>query len=77
MNVLLSIKPKYVNEIINGNKRYEFRKVIFRNRNVTTVYIYSSSPEKQIVGSFEIGDIIEDHQTIYGKDSRTNQESKK
>ncbi len=61
MNVLLSIKPKYVNEIIRGKKRYEFRKVIFRNRNVTTVYIYSSSPEKQIVGSFEIGDIIEDH----------------
>jgi len=26
MNVLLSIKPKYVEEIKKGNKKYEFRK---------------------------------------------------
>jgi len=61
MNVLLSIKPKYVEEIIEGNKRYEFRKVVFRDSRVRTAYIYSSSPEKRIVASFEIGDIIEDH----------------
>ena len=61
MNVLLSIKPKFVKEIIDGNKRYEFRKVVFKNRDVTRVYIYSSSPEKQIVASFNIGDVIEDH----------------
>jgi type I restriction enzyme S subunit len=50
MNVLLSIKPKYVNEIVNGNKRYEFRKSVFRKRgNVGKVYIYASSPVKRIV----------------------------
>ena len=60
MNVLLSIRPKYVEAIMNGEKRYEFRKIIFKNREVEEVYIYSTAPVKKIVGSFLIGDIIED-----------------
>ena len=59
MNVLLSIKPNYVKEIINGNKKYEFRKTIFNNhRDVAKVFIYSTSPQKKIVGYFKIGGII-------------------
>jgi len=61
MDVLLSIKPKYVEAIMKGEKRYEFRKTIFKNKNVQKVYIYSTSPVKKIVGYFIIGDIIEDH----------------
>lgn len=61
MNVLLSIKPKYANAILNGEKEYEFRKVIFRKRGIEKVYIYSSSPVKKIVGAFVVGDIIADH----------------
>jgi len=61
MNVLLSIKPKYANQIINGNKRYEFRKSVFKNRDLDMVYLYSSSPVKRIVGAFVIKDIIENH----------------
>ena len=61
MDVLLSIKPKYVKSIIEGDKRYEFRKTIFKNREINRIYIYSSSPVKKIVGSFEIGGILEDH----------------
>ncbi|MDD2666585.1 MAG: hypothetical protein PHD13_05310 [Methanocellales archaeon] len=61
MNVLLSIKPKYANAILSGEKEYEFRKVIFKDRNVERVYIYSSSPVKRIVGVFIVGDIIEGH----------------
>ena len=60
MNVLLSIKPKYVEAIINGQKTYAFRKVIFKKNQVNIVYIYSTSPIKKIVGAFRIGDIIED-----------------
>ncbi len=61
MNVLLSIKPNYVKEIITGNKRYEFRKTIFNNhRNVAKVFIYSTSPQKKIVGYFKIGEIVKD-----------------
>ena len=61
MDVLLSIKPKYVKSIIEGEKRYEFRKTIFKNREINRIYIYSSSPVKKIVASFVIGDILEDH----------------
>jgi len=61
MFALLSIKPKYVEAIMRGDKRYEFRKSIFRQRNVAKIYIYSTSPVKKVVGAFGIGKIIEDH----------------
>ena len=61
MNVLLSIKPKYASQIIEGNKKYEFRKSVFKNRDLDMVYIYSSSPVKRIVGAFSIKNIIEKH----------------
>jgi predicted transcriptional regulator len=61
MDVLLSIKPKYVKSILDGEKRYEFRKTIFKNREINRIYIYSSSPVKKIVGTFEIGGILEGH----------------
>jgi type I restriction enzyme S subunit len=40
MDVILSIKPKYVQSIIEGDKRYEFRKAIFKNRTIDRVFIY-------------------------------------
>jgi type I restriction enzyme S subunit len=64
MDVLLSIKPKYVKSIIEGEKRYEFRKAIFRNRSVNRIFIYSSAPVKKIVALFEISTILEDHPVV-------------
>jgi type I restriction enzyme S subunit len=61
MNVLLSIKPKYAESILNGFKRYEFRKAIFKNTEIEKVYIYSTAPVKKVVGAFKIKDIIVDH----------------
>jgi len=60
MNVLLSIKPVYTSKIVEGTKKYEFRKSIFKNKSVDSVYIYSSHPVKKIIGKFTIGDILED-----------------
>lgn len=60
MNVLLSIKPIYVDEILAGKKIFEFRKSIFKKKNIGKVFIYSSSPVKKIVASFEIARIIAD-----------------
>jgi len=60
MNVILSIRPRYVELMMEGTKRYEFRKVIFKNKNVNNIYIYSTSPVKKIIGSFKIGEIVED-----------------
>lgn len=61
MNVLLSIKPRYVDKIQQTVKRYEFRKSIFKSKFPWRVYIYSSSPVKKIVGYFTIDTILEDH----------------
>lgn len=60
MDVILSIKPKYVDAIMRGEKKFEFRKNIFKGKKIDYVYIYASAPIKKIVGSFKIGNIIED-----------------
>jgi predicted transcriptional regulator len=60
MNVILSIRPRYVKLMMEGTKKYEFRKVIFKNKNINNIYVYSTSPVKKIVGSFKIGEIVED-----------------
>lgn len=59
MNVILSIKPKFVKEIFEGRKIFEYRKIIFK-KPVDKVYIYSSSPVCRIVGEFKIKSIITD-----------------
>lgn len=60
MNVLLSIKPDYVEAILTGKKRYELRKRIFKRQDVDKVILYSTAPTKMIVGHFTIGNIIMD-----------------
>ncbi len=58
MNAILSIKPQFVEEIIAGRKKYEFRKKVFK-KHVQKIYIYASSPVCRIIGEFELGDILE------------------
>lgn len=58
-NVILSVKPIYAQAIMAGTKKVEFRKKIFK-RPVDKIFVYSSSPEKRIIGYFTIADIIED-----------------
>jgi len=60
MKVLLSIKPQYVKEIFNGNKKFEYRKSIFKNKNVKTIVVYATMPIGKIIGEFEIDEILED-----------------
>ena len=58
MKVVLSIKPQFANKIFDGTKKFEFRKAIFKNQNVTSVLVYSSSPVQKVIGEFEIGEIF-------------------
>ena len=60
MKVLLSIKPEYANKIFEGTKKYEFRRSVFKNRNVKTVVVYASSPVQRVIGEFEIDSILND-----------------
>ncbi|WP_338106972.1 ASCH domain-containing protein [Morganella morganii] len=60
MKILLSIKPEFVSKILEGTKRYEFRKGIFKNESVTSVVIYSTLPVGKIVGEFFIEGVLQD-----------------
>lgn len=58
MNALLmSINPKYVESIMNGNKIYEFRKVRCKKK-VDKIVIYSTSPVMKVIGEAEVEDIL-------------------
>ena len=66
MKVLLSIKPKYADAIFAGTKKYEFRRSIFKNPNIKTIIVYSSSPVQKVIGEFEIETIVkEDIKTLW------------
>lgn len=56
--VLLSIKPEFAEKILSGEKRYEFRRTLFRSLSVEKIIIYVSSPVKKVVGEFIIDDIL-------------------
>lgn len=58
MKILLSIKPKFVKEIISGKKLFEYRKTIYKNRNINGIVVYASSPVRRIVGEFSVEDIL-------------------
>jgi predicted transcriptional regulator len=47
MKIILSIKPEFANKIFEGDKKFEFRRSIFKNKNVS-----------KVIGEFEIGDIL-------------------
>jgi predicted transcriptional regulator len=60
MKVLLSIKPEFAEKIFEGTKKYEFRRSVFKNKNVKTVLVYASSPVQRVIGEFEIDSILND-----------------
>jgi predicted transcriptional regulator len=71
MKVLLSIKPQFVEEIFNGNKKFEYRKKIFKRPNIKSVVIYATMPVGKIVGEFEIEDVLEDNpKSLWAKTKR-------
>ncbi|UOQ43398.1 ASCH domain-containing protein [Halobacillus salinarum] len=60
MRVLLSIKPEFVEKIFNGEKKYEYRKCIFKKNDIDTIVVYSTKPEGKIVGELKIESILKD-----------------
>jgi len=60
MKVLLPINPEYARKIFDGSKKYEFRRVIFKNKDVNTIVVYATNPIKRIIGEFEIEYILHD-----------------
>ena len=58
MKVLLSIKPEYAEKILSGEKKFEFRRVLPKNKAVKKVVIYATLPIGKVVGEFEIAELI-------------------
>lgn len=60
MRVLLSIKPEFAEKIFAGEKKFEFRRAIFKKQNVKKVVVYASAPISMAIGEFDIEDILSD-----------------
>ena len=55
--ILLSIKPKFADKIISGEKKFEYRTHI-PARPINSIVIYSTSPIGRIIGEVEVIDVI-------------------
>ena len=55
--MILPIYPEYIDLIIKGKKKYEFRKFTCK-KEVKTILLYATHPIKAIVGEAKILDII-------------------
>lgn len=56
--VLLSIRPEFARKILNGEKRFEFRRRCFDPDEVESVLVYATLPVGEIVGEFTIRRVI-------------------
>lgn len=56
--ILLSIKPEYVDRILSGEKKYEYRKRLATD-DVETIIIYATFPVMRIVGEVKVDRKIE------------------
>lgn len=56
--ILLSVKPRFAEAILAGQKTFEFRRALFRRSDVKTVVLYASSPTCQVVGEFTIEEVL-------------------
>lgn len=59
MKAILSIKPEYVTQILDGRKTYEFRRRIFKRPDVDTIVIYCTSPQSVVVAEASIDKVLE------------------
>lgn len=57
--ILLSINPNHVVNILNGTKKYEFRKKPCK-RQIDKILIYSTNPIMKVVGEADVEDILID-----------------
>ena len=52
-NIILPIKPFFVEKILSGEKKYEYRKRLCK-KEVKKIYIYATAPVKKIIGETEV-----------------------
>lgn len=55
--ILISINPEYVEKIISGEKKYEYRTKAAK-KDVDKIIIYETTPVKKVVAAAEILDVL-------------------
>lgn len=60
--LLLSIKPEYVEKILQGGKKFEYRKRLAKE-DVSYIYVYSTAPSMKVVASVHIEGYLSDSPT--------------
>ncbi len=55
--ILISINPEHVENIINGSKKFEYRKRVAK-QDISSIVIYETAPVKRIVAEAEITDVL-------------------
>lgn len=63
----MPINPKYVDKILSGKKKYEYRKIKAKRNNVDRMIIYSTSPIMKVVAEVVIENIIEESPEVLWK----------
>lgn len=58
-NILISINPEHVENIFNGSKKYEYRKIRCK-QDIDKIIIYSTYPIMKVVGEAKVEEILED-----------------
>lgn len=55
--ILMAIHPEYVEQILSGKKKYEFRTKVGKQE-VRSLVIYATAPVKRVVGEVEILEVL-------------------
>lgn len=70
MDVLISIKPKYVSQILDGIKKVEYRKTIPNIGQSDLLVLYETAPTMMVTGYCRVDSVMED--TVEGLWNRTS-----
>ena len=68
-NMLISINPEHVENIFNGSKKYEYRKIRCK-REIDKIIIYSTYPIMKVVGEAKVEKILEDSPNKIWKETK-------
>ena len=53
MKILLSVKPEYTDRILDGSKRYEYRRKLAAIP-ISSILLYATEPVGKVVGEVEV-----------------------
>ena len=56
---VFSVKPRFAEALVDGRKKFEFRRMKPTLRPGDVVYVYATSPVKAVIGSFVCGGVVE------------------